>query len=332
LADFFTSGNAVLAVTAAAPQAMRLRLPPGPRVTHASPPVKYQTGPIWYADEVRGTGLALGVEPDVKADLLLAVLRSWVKAALDRAGLAYDIFPMSLAVDSGRHEFGLTITPDKKYNKSDAAAAAELLWAELRRLVHDGPDQADLDDETGDRDEARVRLASHVESIAGPRSINELEPAIQLELFGTTDYYTSDARAELRQLTPAAARDVVSDWLSSAMIVVPHGTRPDLPGTAEDSCPSSRFMPSGEVVRPALPKRLGNEGSLVIGADGISSVDGRGNVHTVPLSHALVAEQDARLWLAHIVHGCLTDITDFPDAADKLRSVLPARRFRRAVD
>jgi hypothetical protein len=86
------------------------------------------------------------------------------------------------------------------------------------------------------------------------------------------------------------------------------------------------------VVRPAFLKRRRNKGSLIIGVDGISIVDGDGTVHVVPLSQALAVEQDGLLWLAHTGHGCLTDITDFSSAADKLRSVLPPRRFRSALD
>ncbi|MGC5306653.1 hypothetical protein [Micromonospora zamorensis] len=151
------------------------------------------------------------------------------------------------------------------------------------------------------------------------------------ELLGTAEIYCPDSLSELAGLTPEAAQDVVSGWLSSAMIVVPYLSKPNLPGATDDSCPTTRFVPAGEVVRPPLSKRFRNKGSLVIGIDAISTVDGDGNVHTVPLSQALVVERFGVIQLAHLGHGCVTTISDFADAADKLRSVLPPRRFRQAV-
>ncbi|MEE6261522.1 hypothetical protein [Plantactinospora sonchi] len=122
----------------------------------------------------------------------------------------------------------------------------------------------------------------------------------------------------------------MSAWLASTMIVVPRGARPALPGSTEDSCSRTRHVLSGEVFWPPLFKRRRNRGILIIGVDAVSDVDGDGNVHTLPLSDAMVVERDGTLWLAHTGHGCLTDITDFSGVADKLRSVLPPRRYRRA--
>lgn len=331
---FFTSGNAVLAVTAEAPGAMRLRLPAGPRITHGTHLVNHQSGPVWYADEVRGVALVVGAAPSVEALLLMRALQLRVGQAVQRAGLGNGAELMFEVVDSTRHQLGLRVTPqdDRKAKNFEAATAAELLWAELRRLVHEGLDQVDMANPEAIRNLALPAvLVPTYEALAWMRPIQELEPATHLELFGTTEHYYSDSLTELTGLTPTAARDVMSDWLSSAMIVVPYGSRPDLLGTTDVSCPSTRFVPAGEVVRPTLMKRFGNKGSLIIGTDAISTVDGDGNVHTVPLSQALVAERDGSLWLAHIGHGCVTAISDFAQAADKLRSVLPPRRFRRAT-
>ncbi|MEO3818665.1 hypothetical protein [Plantactinospora sp. B24E8] len=329
---YFTGGNAVLATTAAIPADLRLPLPPGPRVSHPTPPVRHQTGPIWYADEVHGPGLSFGAEPGAAVVLLLRVLMTLVQAALDRAGLALTAYPVFLAVDSTRHEFGLTVSPKGgRVRDSDSTAAAGLLWTELLRLVRDGPEQAELDHETREEPNTALpeALRARLASVEWLRSVAELEPATGRELFGTADNHIPDARAELRGLTPAAARDLMSGWLSTATIVVPSGARPSLSGCTEDPCPRTRHVPSGEVLRPPLLKRRRNRGTLVIGMDRISTVDGEGDVHTVPLSDALVAERNGALWLAHTGHGCLTDISDFAGAADKLRSLLPPRRFRR---
>ncbi|WP_410811874.1 hypothetical protein [Micromonospora sp. 067-2] len=331
---FFTSGNAILTVTGEAPRTMRLRLPAGARIARGAHPVNHQSGPVWYADEVRGVALIVSAESNVESALLMGVLQSRVGQAVRRAGLADGAEPLSAVVDSTRHELGLRITPkDGRKTKSfDAAAAAELLWAELRRLVHDGFDQADIANLEAARDEAvSVLLVPMVESLAWMRPIQALEPATHRELFGTAEHHYAESLSELAGLSPTAARDVMSRWLSTAMIVVPYGSTPDLPGTTDVSCPSTRFVPAGEVIRPTLTKRFGNRSSLVIGSDAISTVHGDGSVHTVPLSQALVAARDGSLWLAHTGHGCVTAISDFAHAEGRLRAALPPRRFRRAA-
>ncbi|MGW2621655.1 hypothetical protein [Micromonospora taraxaci] len=329
---FFTSGNAVLATTAEAPPSLRLRLPAGPLPDHDTRLVHHQSGPVWYADEVHGVALVVGSAPSVEALLLMSALRSRVFQAVQRAGIARFAELMTEVVDGTRHELGIRISPTGA-RRFDAASAAELLWVELRRLAHDGLDQADMATLEATRTAVIPEdLAPTYEALAWRQPIRDVEPAVRLELFGTTEHYLTDPLTEPDGLSPAAARDLMSGWLSSAMIVVPYGSRPDLPGVTDASCPSTRFVPAGDVVRPAFRKRFGNKGSLVIGSDAISTVDGEGNVHTVPLSQALVVERDDALWLAHVGHGCVTTISDFSHAADKLRSALPPRRFRRASE
>ncbi|MGW3854071.1 hypothetical protein [Micromonospora arida] len=324
---FFTSGNAVLTVTGEPPQAMRLPLPAGPRVTRSTPLVNNQMGPIWYADEVRGVALMVGVEPSAEAVLLMWALRSRVAEAVDDAGVASGAGFMCEVVDSTRHELGLRVTPDfgRKGKNFDATVAAELLWAELQRLVTDGIDRVEIADRVPTQ---RMAMEGDIEWM---QSISDLQPLTHQELLGTAEIYSSESLSELTGLTPEATRDIVSGWLSSAMIVVPYGSKPNLPRATEDSCRTTRFMPAGEVVRPPFSKRFHNKGKLVIGIDAISTVDGDGNVHTVPLSQALVVERFGVIRLAHLGHGCVTTISDFADAADKLRAALPPRRFRQAV-
>ncbi|MEU5671763.1 hypothetical protein ABZ749_15605 [Micromonospora sp. NPDC047753] len=324
---FFTSGNAVLTVTGEPPQAMRLPLPAGPRVTRSTPLVNNQMGPIWYADEVRGVALIISVEPSVEAVFLMWALRARVAEARHRAGVAIGAEFMCEVVDSTRHELGLRVTPDfgRKGKKFDATVAAELLWAELRRLVSDGVDRVEIANLMPTQDED---LTVEVE---WKDAIHSLDSLTHRELLGTAEIYCSESLSELAGLTPESARDVVSGWLSSAMIVVPYGSKPNLPRATEDSCRTTRFVPAGEVVRPPFSKRFHNKAKLVIGIDAISTVDGDGNVHTVPLSQALVVERFGVIRLAHLGHGCVTTISDFADAADKLRAVLPPRRFRQGV-
>ncbi|MGS2613652.1 hypothetical protein ACVCAH_03840 [Micromonospora sp. LZ34] len=326
---FFTAGNAVLAVTAA-PPAMRLPLPAGPRVTHPAPPPRYQTGPVWYADEVHGAGLAFRAEPDAAAVVLLRVLMSRVDAALARAGLAYASYPEVLALDAALHEYGLILrTREKRAKGSDAATAAEVLWAELQRLIGEGPSQADLDREIAFAEAPPVTLSQmRREPPDVLERVGPLEWAAQQELFGTAEFAPPDPPDRLRRFTAQAARDLMARWLSSAMVVVPRGTRPTLPGTAEQACPRGSVQPSGEVYRPALLKRLSTKGVLIVGADSVATVDGDGDVHTVPLADALLVEQDGQFLLAHPGHGCVTDISGYSSAVARLRSVLPPRRVR----
>ncbi|MGC4867454.1 hypothetical protein ACLQ3B_18720 [Micromonospora sp. DT53] len=324
---FFTSGNAVLTVTGEPPEAMRLPLPTGPRVTRGPSLANHQMGPIWYADEVHGVALIISVEPSVEAVFLMWALRSRVAAAVHRAGVCIGAEFMCEVVDSTRHELGLRISPDfgRKGKNFDAAVAAELLWAELQRFVADGIDRVEIADLMPTQDE------DFTGDVEWEDAIRSLEYLTHRELLGTAEIYCSESPIELAGITPESARDVVSGWLASAMIVVPYLSKPNLPGATDDSCPTTRFVPAGEVVRPPFSKRFRNKGSLVIGIDAISTVDGDGNVHTVPLSQALVVERFGVVQLAHLGHGCVTTISDFADAADKLRSVLPPRRFRQAV-
>ncbi|MEV6815596.1 hypothetical protein [Micromonospora sp. NPDC051296] len=326
---FFTAGNAVLAMTAA-PPAMRLPLPAGPRVTHPAPPARYQTGPVWYADQVRGAGLAFRAEPDAAAVMLLRVLMSRVNAALAHAGLAYASYPEFLALDAAQHEYGLSLhTRRKKAKSSDAATAAEVLWAELQRLIGEGPSQADLDRAIAFAEAPPVTLSQLRKKPADVlEQVGSLESAAQRELFGTAELVAPDPPDRLRRFTAQAARDLMSGWLCSAMVVVPRGTRPALPGTAEHACPRGSVQPSGEVYRPALLKRFGTKGVLIVGVDSVAAVDGDGDVHTVPLADALLVEQDGRFWLAHPGHGCATDISGHSAAVARLRTVLPPRRVR----
>ncbi|MEU4713387.1 hypothetical protein AB0F73_07000 [Micromonospora purpureochromogenes] len=327
---FFTAGNAVLALTAAAPPAMRLPLPTGPRVTHPTPSGRYQSGPVWYADQVRGAGLAFRAEPDAAAIMLLRVLMSRVDTALARAGLPYASYPEFLAHDAALHEYGLILrTRQKKTKGSDAATAAEILWAEMQRLIGEGPSQADLDREIAFAEAPPVTLSQlRKEPPDVLERVGPLESAAQRELFGTTEFVPPDPPDRLRRFTAEAARDLMAGWLSSAMVVVPHGTRPALPGTAEQACPRGSVQPSGEVYRPALLKRLGSKGVLIVSSDSVATVDGDGDVHMVPLADALLIEWDGRFLLAHPGHGCVTDISGYSAAIARLRSVLPPRRVR----
>ncbi|MGC5286928.1 hypothetical protein [Micromonospora sp. DT231] len=327
VAGFFTSGNAVLTLTGDAPEAMRLPLPAGPRVTRGTALANHQIGPIWYADEVRGVALMVSVEPSAEAVLLMWALRSRVAEAVDLAGVARGAEFMCEVVDSTRHELGLRVEPEygRRGKDFDATAVAELIWDELQRLVSDGIDRVELADLVPT---LRMPMTGDVE---WTQAIHDLEPLTHRELLGTAEIYGSEALAELAGITPQVARDVVASWLPSVMLVVPYGTKPNLPGATADSCPTTRFVPAGEVVRPPFAKRFRNKGSLVIGIDAISTVDGDGNVHTVPLSQALVVERFGVIRLAHLGHGCVTTISDFTDAVDKLRSILPPRRFRQAA-
>ncbi|MGC4749013.1 hypothetical protein ACLQ28_25625 [Micromonospora sp. DT201] len=324
---FFTSGNAVLTLTGEAPQAMRLPLPAGPRVTRSTSLVNHQIGPIWYADEVRGVALMVSVEPSFEAVALMWALRSRVAGAVDRAGVAIGAEFMFEVVDTTRHEIGLRVVPHfgRKSKSFDPTVAAELIWTELQRLISDGIDRVEIADLVPTQ---RMPMTGDIEWM---QAIHNLESLTHRELFGTAEIDFSDSLTELAGITPQVARDVVSGWLSSTMIVVPYGSKPNLPGATDDSCRTTRFVPAGEVVRPTFAKRFRNKGSLVIGIDAISTVDGDGNVHTVPLSQALVVERIGVIRLAHLGHGCVTTISDFADATDKLRAALPPRRFRQAV-
>ncbi|MGA3539319.1 hypothetical protein [Melissospora conviva] len=335
---FFTTGNAVLSLSGAAPPDLRLPLPPGPQVTRFTPSARHQAGPIWYADEVGGVQLAFLGGPDPATELLLRILTSRVNEALGRAGYAHTAQSEVLEHDADVHEHGLGFpTSPRDTTGSDTAGAAEVLWAEFQRLVVEGPAQAEIDEPVALWAEFYRLVAegstqeAFDEAIvaAGIPPFSILGSPDEWELLGTPGFIPSpDPMDRLLRFTAAQARDVMAGWFSSAMMVVPHGTRPALPGAVEQTCPRSSGRPSGQVYRPSMLKRLRSKGALIICSDSAAIVDGDGNVHTVPLADALLIEQGGRHLLAHTGHGCVTDISDYSAGVARLRSVLPPRRVR----
>ncbi|MFR9775296.1 hypothetical protein ACL02O_04460 [Micromonospora sp. MS34] len=177
---YFAAGNAVLALTADPPPALRLPLPAGPRVTRTAPAVPHQAGPGWYADEVGGVGLAFRAAPGVAALILFRLLKARTDAALARAGVACLADPVYLPVDDTTHEYGLVVRLQGRKAAKHAARAAEVLWTELRRLAHDGLDQAELDREAAsleDTPQAQVRALQEERRGRRRRRWRALDPA-----------------------------------------------------------------------------------------------------------------------------------------------------------
>ena len=177
---------------------------------------------------------------------------SRVNTALGRAGSAHTAQPDFLAQDTALHEYGLALHTSPKRRGSDTAGAAEILWAEFQRLVGEGPAQAGTRPPDHVPAELPRQCSTQRPSRGTPDALDPLSswaPPTQRELFGTPGLIPAGCR--LRQFTAEAARDLMAGWLSSAMVVVPHGTRPALPGAVEQACPRSSVQPLRSGV-PAL--------------------------------------------------------------------------------
>jgi len=233
--------------------------------------------------------------------------------------------PQVTLAGSGHLEIGIALTPGRGGKVGDVTAAAGTLWHELRRLADEGPTPAEIAAAGAARP---MKLPASVEGLA---PIEGLTTATNLELFGATDEYGG----RIAGLPPEGFAARIAQWLRSALLVVPFGTTPELPGMVEDGCPTSDYVPSGEALRPSsflrrMSRRDGT-GSLVLTGDGVAEVRAGGAVHRFPSADLLVLEREKETLLANVAHGCLLSTAPFHvDTAPLAKAARPRRH--RTVD
>jgi hypothetical protein len=312
-ARYFTAGNTVLALSGPPPDGLRLPLPPGAAVPRADPP-EARLRRCWYTDEVAGVAVAMSGTAGPAALALQLVLAKRVAAALQRNGLHYRTIPSWTRLDQARVEFGVTLQLPDGYGVPFHAAAAELLWAELKRLTVHEPDVKEIKDAVDVPDEVSDRLYQ-----AGQR-----------ELFGV-----ADDRELAAEVSPGDVRSAAGSGFSTATLVVPLDTDVGLVGLSRSRCSVSTFMPKGVVLEPLSAsfrrrlRRAGGPQRLVLAADAAYLVGAHGSVHTFPMADMLIVEDDELLMLGNVAHGCLVNISAF-GGRTMLAEWLPARRYRTA--
>jgi hypothetical protein len=308
---WFTAGNAVLILTGPPPAGLRLPLTPGPRPTH---PVRVAAGmPLsWYADSVAAPGLSFVAADRATAYPVTRALMRRIDGALQQAREPVQCFPDAIGFAPDGYLFGLTLGSLRESTQGDAARQAEILWTEVRRFADEGPSTTDL--------EAAASTASPKlpESVARWRALFELSGDADRELLG---YSVEEESAA----DPSA--EALAGLLPSAVMVVPAGARPALPGLSEFSCADATYLPPGDEVRPPLLKRRSTRLRLIISTDSVSTVDEAGVVHTIPRDDLLVIGGDG-LWLGHAGHGCSTDVSAYAGFEERLAALVPPQRHR----
>jgi hypothetical protein len=320
-ARYFVTGNAVLLLTGPPPPGLRLPLRSGPPVPHPSPPAVTLDGPRWCAERVADVGVTLPAGHGVVWHAALNVLHARLVAATEQAGLRCSVRQDMVTVDATRREAMLVVRRQRPAWRPGwpAAGAAELLWRELRRFAADGPSAHELATE--------VQATAAGYQNAGLLDAT-LERAGDAVLFGTVYRRPAVDVTDLTMLTPVKVAARAAEWLRAALMVVPQGARPRLPGVVEDRCPRRRVVPAGRAFRRSLPARLcsgrARRERLVLATDSVSIVDGDGDVHTVRFPDVLVMEEHGSARVVFGKYGCVV-------AADPGR-YRGARQAVRALD
>jgi hypothetical protein len=335
LARYFTAQNAVLALSGPPPDSLRLRLPVGSAITRAAVASPAQSGPGWsgpgwWADEVVAPGIAITGTPGPEAQLALYLLADRVRRAVD----GYWVSDWYVPVDDTRIELGLGLEP-KKGKNPEPAAAARLLWQEIRRLAVEPPERAEIDAiiawwhtpvEVAARSPKLDGLLASAEHL---RREGMLTIAAKQALLPVCDEFSDEDFTRAAEISPSEVSTAVARWMDSAAVVVPTGTEPEIRGLTRRSCPVSAFTPKGEVLRPSMWSRLKGTAAdqLVLGDDAVHLVGGDGNVHTFPMADAIVLTGSKKTLIGNVKHGCLVNISRFGQL-DKVSDRMPPRRHR----
>jgi hypothetical protein len=287
----FTAGNAILELDGPIPPGLSLPLRPGPRYVHTAPVSRTQ-GSAWYADEVNGPAISFTARLGLLDDEAFLIVSHAIAASAEREGLKAVMDRHNVLLDSGRQELIILLEPGSGQHL-DTALAAGLMLREVRRLATEGP--------AGDE-------------LTGPDSGHIWGYEFASRRF-------TGAPPEPQPLPPAtteSVRSVIAGWLESALIVVPHGDWPDLPGFAEGGCRSGAGAG-------------GHEPRVEVDSSTVSYVDRFGARHTSSLTDVLLVQDSRGEYLGDAAHGCLIDISAF-EAGQRaaLKSALPPHRLRLA--
>lgn len=293
----FLRSTAVLALSGPPPAGLRLPLPDGP--VPPRPPVApiELGGPVWAEHPGdRGVALSVGIPTTEAAAAGARIARQRLTDELrHRLGLVYDLdldLAGSVSTDGGT----LSLVADPPARAAGQVAAA--LDAVLTDLRQHGPTAAELDDD----------LAEGGAVHDDPRSALEKAAAAAAEHLHRRRVWDPDtARAERESVTPADVRAAFEDYPATAILTVPQGVVPDLPGYRP--YPEHLGSPvSGQAFRRQVFGPVPRGVRLVVGEDGVSLV-GRDGSATVRWDDVVgYGAVDPDLRILYGGNGCTIDL------------------------
>jgi hypothetical protein len=298
---YFTRSNAVLTLTGPPPDGLRLPLPDGVRPARVPPPIVSGPAASWAAEATPGPGLALlGPTRDARFYAATSVLRErLIATARHELGISYDVATARCDVDGRLVDRAIWLDA----RDGQEAKAATILWQTATGIAADGLSAEELAFVT-----EGVR---HL--VADPRAVTiELTHATYTRLLGLHYLPGTELVAELAGVTPAEVAASLAESLRTALLTVPEHVELDV-GLPRGGCPRLASVPQGQVFRPYRYMRLLNKGSrvwrLVLGASGVTFVDGDGDIHHVEFADVvgLRADEDGRVVFGR--GGCVIPVS-----------------------
>ncbi len=279
----FHRRNAVLWLSGPPPEGLSLSLPDGSHRVRPPQPVRPLVTPVLVEHPFDGA-VALGGELPDKPPVRTAcrILRDRVEDDLrHRRGLSYTVGTEHVAVEPDRRF--VVVTADCR--EGQEAVVARALWAGLGRLIDEGPSQAEL---AHDRDV----LAEYLDD---PRSLlDEVVAAASGLVNGMPERTRQQLREDVNTVTAAQVREAAAALRDAALVGVPQGTDPALPGLG--SVPE---WSETTVVGRTFPRSGWRSGAprgavLVVGDDSAGVRHGAGEQITVQYEDAVGAAPGRR--------------------------------------
>ena len=299
-ARFFVAGNAALWLTGPPPDGLELRLPPGERVRRAEPAPARQDGPRWSREPVDASGVLLSGERDAAWNIAMSVLAERVREdARHQRGLSYEVFGDIFTTGPLRREY--LIGADAR--PGEDGAVAEILWEHLRRLAEGGPTDAELAHEK----------EGFVETYDDPRWAAS-EVALQARA-AVLDAPRTTPEERLREVAEVTREDVaaaVAGALPTALVAVPYGVTPSLPGMSEGGCPRMTGSPFGrEFSMKTLVRLLAGTlrpSRLYVSTSGIALRHPDGDTHETAFADVIGIEYDGEMRKVFGANGCVLHV------------------------
>lgn len=293
----FLRSTAVLALTGPPPAGLRLPLPDGPAPDR--PPVAPIDlgGPVWTEHPGdRGIALSMAIPTTEAASAGARIARQRLTDELrHRLGLVYDV-DLDLAGSATADDGLLSLVADPPARA--AARAAAVIDSVLRDLGRHGPTPAELAD-----DLAEGRAVDE-----DPRSaIGKAAAAAGEHLHRRREWDPDTARAERESVTAADVRAVFAGYPATAILAVPQGVVPDVPGYGP--YPEHLDPPvAGQVFKRQVFGPVPRGSRLVVGEDGVSLV-GRDGSATVRWDDVVgYGTGDAEVRTLYGGNGCVIDL------------------------
>lgn len=269
IGQFFTCGNAALALTGPPPSELSLPLPPG-ELQHplAAHPVASLSTPFWF--ELGGPPLALSFEVDSGSESARNSASAVAQIACQRAhaelrqkrGMIYDIDYRVLEAGTGRGIVCITVDP----RREDAEPVYRELRHILQKLASEGPEDSEL----------RQLVEDISDYAADPRTAPiAAGDAARRYLLGEKLIGPEQMVSETAAVTRQTAQQALALMESTLIVGMPAGTSSPDPslrtlGSENHEPVSGRsFKRSVRGAFQGVPSKV----RLVIGDDGVSLVD-----------------------------------------------------------